>query len=160
MTAALQSHQRRGRDASQRSARVGILGVVLLCVAALPVATPQSFAEPSTSHVRQTSLPPQFSGTLTLTFDVSASESDSDMTPGHYDESHLFGSVTLRPRQGSASQLFDAYLYSSTSDLAVTSAMTRYAPQGSCQDYNFHYAPTSGYPGFPAYFGVETPEWS
>jgi len=144
----------------RRTACLGTLGVLLLCVATLPVATPQSFAAQARSQARQTSLPPEFSGTVTFTFDVSASESTSDMEPGHYDTSHLFGSVTLRPRQGSTSALFDPYLYSATSDMAVTSTMTRYAPQGSCQNYEFHYAPTSGYPGFPAYFGVETPELS
>jgi len=142
----------------RRTACLGTLGVLLLFVATLPVAAPDSFAAQARSQARQTSLPPEFSGTVTFTFDVSASESASDMTPGHYDNSHLFGSVTLRPRQGSTSALFDSYLYSATSDLAVTSTMTRYAPQGACQNYEFHYAPTSGYPGFPAYFGVETPE--
>jgi hypothetical protein len=103
-------------------------------------------------------LPPEFTGTLTVTFDVTALESDSDMTPGNYDQSHLTGTVSLRPQQGSTSVMFDNYLYSDTVSLAATSTVTRYAPQGPCQNHTFEYAPASNYPGFPAYFGLQTPE--
>lgn len=136
----------------------GSLGVLLICLAGAPVADASPIASGPTVAARSTTLPPEFTGTVTLTFDVSASESDSDMTPGHYDKSHLFGTVTLRPREGSASAAFDAYLVSATSVLDVTSTMTRYVSQGPCQDYDFRYAPAVGYAGWPAYFSMETPE--
>jgi hypothetical protein len=142
----------------RQRAWAGTLGVLLACLAVAPATDAPSFASEPTVAARVATLPPEFSGTVTLTFDVSASESTSDLTPGHYDTSHLFGTVTLRPREGSVSALFDAYLFSATSALDVTSTMARYAPQGPCQDYVFQYAPASGYPGYPAYFGMQTPE--
>lgn len=104
------------------------------------------------------SLPPEFTGTLTVSFDVTALESGSDLTPGHYDQSHLVGSVTLAPQKGSTSSIFDPYLFSSTPALSVTSTVTRYAPDGDCQNHSFVYGPATGYADYPAYFSVETPE--
>lgn len=150
----------RSNKTSRRIAWVGAFGCFLGCVAASPLPAAGSLAVDVAAHVSKSKLPPEFVGTVTLTFDVTASESNSDKTPGHYDTSHLSGSLTLRPRQGSVSQMFDPYLYSATSAMSVTSAMARYAPQSDCQNYEFHYAPATGYPGFPAFFEVMTPEHS
>lgn len=139
----------------------GGVAAFLALVMTGPTAASSPLARPVTAIARSAAagtLPPEFSGTLTVTFDVTALESDSDMTPGNYDQSHLRGSVTLAPRQGSTSVLFDPYLFSDTASLAATSTVTRYAPQGACQNHTFQYAPVSNYPDFPAYFGMQTPE--
>lgn len=149
----------KGRTMSRRLVWTSLLAVFLLCAAALPVAATGSLAAEPARDVKA-KLPPEFSGTVKLIFDVSASENDSDMTAGHYDLSHLSGSVTLRPQKGSVSSMFDPYLFASTSAMAVTSSLTRYAPQNDCQNHEYHYAPAKGYPGLPAYFDVQTPEHS
>jgi hypothetical protein len=131
----------------------------LVAVFALATTGPTHAALPGSPAAVATTLPPEFTGTLTVTFDVTALESNSDLTPGHYDQSHLTGTLTLSPKVGATSQPFDNYLFAATTSLTATSTVTRYAPDGPCQNHTFNYAPVaSDYPDYPAYFSLQTPE--